>query len=79
MKSFFKKCILVYQKIISPIKFFLTYIGFLGGNSCVFYPTCSEYAKQAVHKYGIVKGSYLTLMRISRCHPWQKNHIDKVK
>ena len=44
--------------------------------SCVFYPTCSEYAKQAIEKYGVLKGFYLGFFRILRCHPWQKNHID---
>ena len=47
--------------------------------SCVFYPTCSEYAKEAIHKYGALKGTKLSLLRIVRCHPWQKKHIDPVK
>lgn len=44
--------------------------------TCVFYPTCSEYTKQAVIKYGAIKGSFLGIRRIVRCHPWQKNHFD---
>ena len=47
--------------------------------SCVFYPTCSEYAKEAVEKYGAIKGMYLVTRRILRCHPWQKNHMDPVE
>ncbi len=46
--------------------------------SCVFYPTCSEYTKQAIQKYGVLKGPYLGFLRILRCHPWQHNHIDPV-
>lgn len=46
------------------------------GTTCVFYPTCSEYTKQAVVKYGVFKGVFLGIRRILRCHPWQKNHID---
>lgn len=44
--------------------------------TCVFYPTCSEYTKQAVLKYGVLKGLFYGVLRITRCHPWQKNHID---
>ena len=58
-----------YQKCISP---------FIKPN-CVFYPSCSEYAKQAIHKYGIMKGFKLSLLRVLRCHPWQKHHIDPVR
>ena len=47
--------------------------------SCVFYPTCSEYTKQAVEKYGALKGARLGFLRILRCHPWQKNRIDPLK
>lgn len=63
------KIIDFYQKYISPLK----------KPSCVFYPTCSEYTKQAVQKYGALKGFWFGLRRILRCHPWQKNHIDKLK
>lgn len=58
----------LYQKYISPLK----------KPSCVFYPTCSEYTKQAVVKYGALKGIYMGFKRILRCHPWQKEHIDNV-
>lgn len=46
------------------------------GTTCVFYPTCSEYTKQAVSKYGSIRGLFIGFRRILRCHPWQKNHID---
>ncbi len=48
-------------------------------SSCVFLPTCSEYTKQAVIKYGILSGVFKGVRRILRCHPWQKNHYDPLK
>ncbi|MDQ5922844.1 MAG: uncharacterized protein QG644_552 [Patescibacteria group bacterium] len=69
MKNIFIKFIEFYQKRISIYK----------KPSCVFFPTCSEYTKQAIVKYGVFKGSFMGFLRILRCHPWQKNHIDPVK
>ena len=60
------------------ISFYQKYISIFTKPSCVFYPTCSEYTKQAIEKYGALKGIYLGFLRIIRCHPWQKNHIDPV-
>lgn len=68
LKTYFIKLIDFYQRHVSAFK----------KPSCVFYPTCSEYGKIAVDKYGVLKGSRLLLARILRCHPWQKNHIDPV-
>jgi len=48
-------------------------------SSCVFIPTCSEYAKQSILKKGLFLGIWLGIKRIFRCHPWQKNHYDPVK
>ena len=64
---------------ISLINFYQKYISPLKRPSCVFYPTCSEYTKQAVVKYGALKGIYMGFKRILRCHPWQKEHIDLLK
>lgn len=66
--NFFVKIINIYQKI--PLK---------SHYSCVFIPTCSEYTKEAIIKYGSIKGILLGLKRIARCHPWQKNKYDPVK
>ena len=55
----------VYQKI--PLR---------AHSSCVFLPTCSEYTKEAVLKYGVFIGLYKGFRRILRCHPWQKKHYD---
>lgn len=58
-----------YQKRISPLK----------GPSCRFYPTCSEYSKQSFTKYGFLKGIYLTIKRVSKCHPFHKGGYDPLK
>ncbi len=64
--------------LVKFINFYQKHIAHLTKNSCVFYPSCSEYTKQAILKYGSIKGSYLGFLRILRCHPWQKKHIDPV-
>ncbi len=79
MKTVFIKIINIYQKILSPFKKILNHIGPLVDNACVFYPTCSEYTKQAVKKYGVIKGLWLGGRRILRCHPWQKEHMDPLE
>jgi hypothetical protein len=65
MKRFLVYLINLYQKI--PLK---------SHNSCVFIPTCSEYTKEAILKYGVFLGIYKGFKRILRCHPWQKEHYD---
>tara|TARA_A100001234_G_scaffold3000_1_gene2412 strand:+ start:1647 stop:1802 length:156 start_codon:yes stop_codon:yes gene_type:complete len=47
-------------------------------SSCRFTPTCSEYTKQAITKHGIIKGTFLGIKRISKCHPWGKSGYDPV-
>ncbi|MDD4111716.1 MAG: membrane protein insertion efficiency factor YidD [Herbinix sp.] len=59
----------LYQKFISPIK---------RRSSCIYYPTCSSYTKEALYKYGAVKGMYLSTRRILRCHPFHEGGYDPV-
>ena len=61
------------------IDFYQKYMSRFKKPSCVFYPTCSSYTKEAIQKYGPLKGFYLGFRRILRCHPWQKNQIDLLK
>jgi len=49
---------------------------FLTDRVCRFTPTCSQYTYQAVEKYGAIKGLWLGLKRIIRCHPWSKGGYD---
>jgi len=51
---------------------------FLKGPSCRFYPSCSYYSLEAIEKYGLARGSWLTVKRISRCHPFNKGGYDPV-
>lgn len=65
--------------LIKLIDFYQKYISVFKKPSCVFYPSCSEYTKEAINKYGVLKGIKLSVFRILRCHPWQKNHFDPLK
>ncbi|GIW48547.1 membrane protein insertion efficiency factor YidD [Caloramator sp. mosi_1] len=68
MRKFLIFIIKLYRKYISPLK----------PPSCRFYPTCSMYAIEAIEKYGALKGGYLAIRRILRCHPLNKGGYDPV-
>ncbi|MDD2376599.1 MAG: membrane protein insertion efficiency factor YidD [Clostridia bacterium] len=61
------------------INFYQKYISNSFGKRCVFYPTCSEYTKKAILKYGLIIGSIIGFMRILRCNPFSKGGIDYLK
>lgn len=48
------------------------------GYQCRFFPTCSEYAREAVERYGVCKGLGLAIARVSKCHPWHAGGADPV-
>jgi putative membrane protein insertion efficiency factor len=48
------------------------------GNQCRFDPTCSEYAMQAIQEHGALRGSWLALRRLGKCHPWHRGGFDPV-
>jgi uncharacterized protein len=48
------------------------------GNQCRFYPSCSHYAEESFSRHGLIKGSYLTLRRLLKCHPWYPGGLDLV-
>jgi len=64
MKKIFILMIRIYQKVLSPLKI---------RSSCIFYPTCSQYAIEAIEEHGIIIGLFLGIRRILRCHPFN-NH-----
>jgi len=68
MRNIFIGLIKFYQWTLSP------FIGF----HCRFSPTCSQYAIEAINKYGVLKGTYLGTKRIARCHPWCAGGHDPV-
>lgn len=59
----------LYQKYISPLK---------RTPSCIYIPSCSLYALEALEKYGAIKGTYLAVRRVLRCHPFHKGGYDPV-
>ncbi|MDP4177873.1 MAG: membrane protein insertion efficiency factor YidD [Bacillota bacterium] len=65
--------------LIILIKFYRKYISPLKTPCCRFYPSCSQYALDAVEKYGTLKGSVLAVWRILRCNPFNKGGYDPVK
>lgn len=69
MKKLFIKLIVFYQKYLSALK---------GGSTCKYIPTCSQYAIEAIEKYGALKGGLLAAWRILRCNPFSKGGFDPV-
>jgi uncharacterized protein len=69
MKFFFVLLIRIYQYTLSPLL----------GKCCRFYPSCSEYAQEAITHHGIFRGGVLILKRILKCHPFHPGGYDPVK
>jgi len=67
MKKIILRLLVFYKKYLSR------------GYNCRFVPSCSEYTYRAVEKYGVIKGMWLGIKRISRCHPWSKGGVDLVE
>jgi len=66
LRNLFTFPIRAYQLIVSPHL----------PNACRYTPSCSNYAIEAIQKYGLFKGSILSLFRVARCHPWAKHGYD---
>jgi putative membrane protein insertion efficiency factor len=68
MRVFLIALIRGYQWFISPLL----------GNHCRFYPSCSQYAREAIERHGAVRGVWLAIRRVARCHPWHPGGVDPV-
>lgn len=66
------------ELLILPIRFYRCCISPLTPPSCRFTPTCSQYAIEALRKHGPLRGLWLTVRRIARCHPWGGSGYDPV-
>ena len=66
------------RALLALIRFYRRQISPVTPPSCRFIPTCSEYALEAVQKYGALKGGYLAVRRILKCHPFHKGGYDPV-
>ncbi|MBQ5701408.1 MAG: membrane protein insertion efficiency factor YidD [Alistipes sp.] len=64
--------------LIGLVRFYQVCISPLKPATCRFTPTCSQYALQALQKYGPIKGSWLAVKRIAKCHPWGGSGYDPV-
>lgn len=64
------------QIVCLPIKMYQYFISPLITPCCRYYPSCSEYADSAIKHYGVIKGLWMALNRLSRCHPWSKGGYD---
>ncbi len=65
--------------LIKTIKCYQFFLSPLLGNSCRYFPTCSNYSIQSLKTFGFFKGIYLSLKRILSCHPWSDGGFDPVK
>lgn len=68
MRNLVRLMIRAYQYAVSPLL----------GNHCRFYPSCSQYAQEAIDRFGLVRGGGMALLRLSRCHPRHPGGFDPV-
>ena len=71
------KIIVIYPLIFS-IKIYQLFISPIMGQNCRYLPTCSEYTIECLKQFGIIKGTFLSFKRISKCHPWGNHGYDPV-
>lgn len=68
MRKILVHLIRAYRYLVSPLL----------GNNCRFYPSCSRYAEEAIARHGVIRGGWLALRRLLRCHPWHVGGCDPV-
>ena len=71
--------VLIKKLVVFPIRLYQLFLSPMLGRNCRYTPTCSQYMIEAVMEWGVLKGVYLGVRRIFRCHPWATHaHIDPV-
>jgi uncharacterized protein len=70
---------LLRRLVVAPIRLYQLLLSPLVGERCKYYPSCSEYAAQAVNRYGILRGLVLAGWRLLRCNPWSRGGFDPVE
>ena len=68
MKTLFLALIRAYQYLLRPLL----------GSNCRFYPSCSDYAREAIERHGAMRGLWLAVRRVARCHPYHPGGFDPV-
>ena len=68
MKTIFLALIRAYQYLLRPML----------GSNCRFYPSCSDYAREAIERHGAMRGLWLAVRRVARCHPYHPGGFDPV-
>ena len=80
IRRFIRACSnLLVRGAVGLVRFYQLYISPLKGPTCRFYPTCSSYSIQAFKRYGFLKGLWLTIKRVSKCHPFHPGGYDPLK
>ena len=67
------------KMFVEPIKIYRRFVSPMLPPSCRYWPSCSEYALQAIQKHGVLKGGLLGAWRVIRCNPWSRGGIDPVR
>ncbi|MFA5130559.1 MAG: membrane protein insertion efficiency factor YidD [Patescibacteria group bacterium] len=74
MRRLFQSLIRLYQKTLSPDHGWFSWSRKFP--RCKYYPTCSQYAHDAIGKYGVIRGGVKSIWRMMRCNPWSKGGVD---
>lgn len=63
---------------LTVLAFYRRWVSPMLGSHCRYYPSCSQYAQEAIEQHGLARGAWLSLRRLCRCHPWHSGGFDPV-